>query len=138
MDNKIELRSIHIRDSAVLRTRGLMEGTLSLIEDDIRSFGRGSSGEALIALKNEEIYNIFDTEAILARPPKVSINNASGLAGVAYWVNEYRAKRGEPELPKKHELVQKIYDWITAEYENGRVTVISESEMIERYTEYSE
>lgn len=56
MDNKIELRSIHIRDSAVLRTRGLMEGTLSLIEDDIRSFGRGSSGEALIALKNEEIY----------------------------------------------------------------------------------
>ena len=56
MDNKIELRSIHIRDSAVLRTRGLMEGTLSLIEDDIRSFGRGSSGEALIALKNDEIY----------------------------------------------------------------------------------
>ena len=56
MANKIELRSIHIRDSAVLRTRGLMEGTLSLIEDDIRSFGRGSSGEALIALKNDEIY----------------------------------------------------------------------------------
>ena len=56
MDNKIELRSIHIRDSAVLRTRGLMEGTLSLIEDDIRSFGQGSSGEAMIALKNEEVY----------------------------------------------------------------------------------
>ena len=56
MGSMIELRSIHIRDSAVLRSRGLMEGTLSLIEDDIRSFGKGSSGEALIALKNDEIY----------------------------------------------------------------------------------
>ena len=52
----IELRRIHIRDSAALRSRGLMEGTLSLIEDDIRSFGQGSSGEAMIALKNEEVY----------------------------------------------------------------------------------
>lgn len=56
MAKTIELRSIHIRDSAILRSRGLMEGTLSLIEDDIRSFGKGSSGEALIALKNDEIY----------------------------------------------------------------------------------
>ena len=56
MANSIELRKIHIRDSAILRTRGLMEGTLALIEDDIRAFGRGSSGEALIALKNDEIY----------------------------------------------------------------------------------
>lgn len=56
MDYQIELRSIHIRDSAVLRSRGLMEGTLALIEDDIRSFGKGSSGEAMIALKNDDIY----------------------------------------------------------------------------------
>ena len=56
MAYSIELRKIQIRDSAVLRSRGLMEGTLSLIEDDIRSFGRWSSGEALIALKNDEIY----------------------------------------------------------------------------------
>ena len=56
MAYSIELRRIHIRDSAVLRSRGLMEGTLSLIEDDIRSFGQGSSGEAMIAQKNEEIY----------------------------------------------------------------------------------
>ena len=56
MGSMIELRSIHIRDSALLRSRGLMTGTLSLIEDDIRSFGKGSSSEALIALKNEEIY----------------------------------------------------------------------------------
>ena len=88
-------------------------------------------------MKNPEIYNIFDTEAILGRPPKVSINNASGLAGVAYWVNEYRAKRGEAELSKKDTLVQKIYDWVTSEYDAGRITVISDGELIDRYNEYA-
>ena len=88
-------------------------------------------------MKDPEIYNIFDTETILARPPKVSINNTSGLAGVAYWVNEYRARHGKERLSKKDALIQKIYDWISSEYENGRVTVISEHEMVDRYTEYS-
>ena len=88
-------------------------------------------------MKNPEIYNIFDTETILGRPPKVSINNASGLAGVAYWVNEYRAKRGEAELSKKDTLVQKIYDWVTSEYDAGRITVISDGELIDRYNEYA-
>ena len=56
MADRIVLRKILISDSSELRKRGLMEGTLKLIEDDIRSFGKGSSGEALIALKNDEIY----------------------------------------------------------------------------------
>ena len=89
-------------------------------------------------MKDPEIYNIFDTETILARPPKVSINNASGLAGVAYWVNEYRAKRGESELSKKDALIQKMYDWVTSEYDAGRVTVISDRELKDRYEEYAE
>ena len=88
-------------------------------------------------MKNPEIYNIFDTDAILNRPPKVSINNASGLAGVAYWVNEYRAKRGEAELSKKDTLIQKIYDWVTSEYDAGRITVISDGELEDRYNEYA-
>ena len=89
-------------------------------------------------MKNPEIYNIFDTEAILGRAPKVSINNASGLAGVAYWVNEYRAKRGESELSKKDAIIQKMYDWVTSEYDAGRVTVISDRELKDRYEEYAE
>lgn len=40
-------------------------------------------------MKNPEIYNIFDTESILDRPPKVSVTNTSGVAGVAFWVNQY-------------------------------------------------
>ena len=88
-------------------------------------------------MKDPEIYNIFDTEAILARPPKVAINNASGLAGIAYWVNEYRAGLGEEPLSKKDDLIRRISDRVTEEYENGRVTVISEAEMAEYYREAS-
>ena len=40
-------------------------------------------------LKNEEIYNIFDTEKILNRPVQVAISNTSGLAGIAHWMNRH-------------------------------------------------
>src|SRR5439155_1649332 len=38
-------------------------------------------------LKNEEIYNIFDTARILDRPLGITVNDRSGLAGIAYWLN---------------------------------------------------
>ena len=56
MADKIDLRKIYIADSSELRKRGLMEGTLKYIEDDIRSFGTGSQNEALIASKDGVIY----------------------------------------------------------------------------------
>ena len=40
-------------------------------------------------LKDEEIYNIFDTTALLRRPPRVAIDKTSGSAGVAWWINSY-------------------------------------------------
>lgn len=86
-------------------------------------------------MKDPEIYNIFDTEAILARAPKVSINNSSGLAGIAFWVNEYRERHGEEKLSKKDEIIEKLYDWVMSEYDNGRITVISEGEMATHYEE---
>ena len=39
--------------------------------------------------KDEEIYNIFNTEKILNRPLSVEINKNSGLAIIAYWLNQY-------------------------------------------------
>ena len=38
-------------------------------------------------LKNEEIYNIFDTEKFLNRPVLCAVSNTSGLAGIAHWIN---------------------------------------------------
>ena len=86
-------------------------------------------------MKNPEIYNIFDTEAILNRPPKVSVSNTSGLAGVAYWVNDYRKKYGLPELPKNNPLIQTIYNWVCSEYDAGRITIISDGELEAKYHE---
>jgi isopropylmalate/homocitrate/citramalate synthase len=37
-------------------------------------------------LKDEEIYNIFDTTALLKSPPGVSITATSGAAGIAMWL----------------------------------------------------
>ena len=51
MADLIDLRKLHIQDSSELRKRGLMVGTIKLIEDDIRALGTGSQGEALLAVK---------------------------------------------------------------------------------------
>ena len=40
-------------------------------------------------LKNEEIYNIFNTQKFLNRPAMVAVSNTSGLAGIAHWINSY-------------------------------------------------
>ena len=59
MADKIDLRKIHIGDSSELRKRGLMEGTIKYIEDDIRSLGTGSQGEAMLAIKGGVIYALI-------------------------------------------------------------------------------
>lgn len=83
--------------------------------------------------KNQEIYNIFDTEKVLNRPAKVSITNTSGLAGITFWINDYLSKQGKEKLKKTDPVIQKMYDWVQCEYDNGRVTMISDAEMVELY-----
>ena len=81
-------------------------------------------------MKDPEIYNIFDTELILNRPPMVAISNTSGLAGIAVWINQYYGLKGVEAIDKKNEGVVTIKELIDQEYANGRITVISETEMI--------
>ncbi len=95
-----------------------------------RSFNATRAGiHADGLLKDEEIYNIFDTEKILGRPPIVVISSHSGLAGIAAWLNSYFDLKGDDALDKKDERVVKIKEWIDNEYNNGRTTVIGDSEM---------
>ena len=89
-------------------------------------------------MKDPEIYNIFDTGAILNRPPRVSITNTSGVAGIAFWVNEYRKAHGEPELSKSDPLIHQIYGWVMAQYDEGRVTMITDKELIDKYNELAD
>jgi len=87
-------------------------------------------------LKDEEIYNIFDTTKILGRPPVVVVDKHSGLAGVAAWLNGYFMLKGDKAIDKKNEKVAKIKVWIDKEYENGRTTVMSDAEMEQLAKEY--
>ncbi|MBI2190618.1 MAG: 2-isopropylmalate synthase [Planctomycetes bacterium] len=77
--------------------------------------------------KDERIYNIFNTERILGRPPLVGITDKSGVDGVVHWVNSYLGLKGEERLGKL-KLV-KIARWVMDQYETGRNTAISEDEM---------
>jgi isopropylmalate/homocitrate/citramalate synthase len=83
-------------------------------------------------LKNEQIYNIFNTGKILNRPLTVTINDKSGTAGIAQWINAYFALPEDERLDKKHPGVAKIYKWVKDEYDQGRTTDISSEEMEKR------
>jgi isopropylmalate/homocitrate/citramalate synthase len=88
-------------------------------------------------LKDEEIYNIFDTKKILNRSASVLIGKASGLAGIAYWINEnYRLSASEA-VDKKDPLVIALKAWIDQEYEDGRQTSLSVGELEEKIEELS-
>jgi isopropylmalate/homocitrate/citramalate synthase len=78
-------------------------------------------------LKNEEIYNCFDTNKLLNRPIGVAITDKTGAAGIKHFIED----RYEIEIAKHDPRVIAIKDKIDAEYEAERVSIISDTEMIE-------
>ncbi len=80
-------------------------------------------------IKNEEIYNIFDTAKILKRPLGVNITDRSGIAGVGFWVNQELQKKGLAPVDKRDPRVAAIFAWVEELYAEGRVTSISPEEM---------
>jgi isopropylmalate/homocitrate/citramalate synthase len=80
-------------------------------------------------LKDEEIYNIFNTEKILKRPVSVAINEHSGLAGIAHWINSHFKLKGELAIDKKDELVARIKKEVDKEFEEGRTTSFGDDEL---------
>ncbi len=82
-------------------------------------------------LKDEEIYNIFDTNKLLNCPVGVSINQTSGLAGLAHWLNRYLGLTGQDAIGKKDVCVARLKEWVDNQYTSGRVTSISDKELEE-------
>ena len=80
-------------------------------------------------MKDEKIYNIFDTGKLLNRRPSVMIGKSSGLAGIAYWINDNYDLPASKAVGKHDPLVEKLKAWIDAEYEGGRQTSLSVSEL---------
>lgn len=82
-------------------------------------------------MKDEEIYNIFDTKKILGRAASVMIGKSSGLAGIAYWMNENYRLSGKDAVDKKSPLVAAVKEAVDREYESGRQTSLSNAELEE-------
>lgn len=83
-------------------------------------------------LKNEEIYNIFDTKKLLNRPASVLLGQNSGLAGIAYWINENYQLPPSECFDKKDPLILKMKEWIDSQYADGRQTSLSTAEIEEK------
>ncbi|MDQ9891090.1 hypothetical protein RFZ55_01820, partial [Acinetobacter baumannii] len=62
----------------------------------------------------------------------VAISNTSGIAGIAYWINAYYKLPKERQVDKDAELVKAVKAWVDKEYEEGRVTVLTDEELVEK------
>jgi len=90
-------------------------------------------------MKDEEIYNIFNTEKLLNRPAKVAVDNNSGLAGIAHWVNRKLAEDGvSAKMDKRDPVIAEMKKMVDAEYERGRTTVISDRELAQYFAKAKE
>jgi len=95
-----------------------------------KNFNTTSAGiHADGVIKNEEIYNIFDTDKLLNRPIGVLITDKSGVAGISWWLNSQLQVEPEDRVSKHHPGVKKIYDWVMDQFEHGRTVGISDKEM---------
>ena len=72
---------------------------------------------------------LFDTGKLLNRPVKIAISNTSGTSGIAHWINTYFNLEGENVVDKKDKLVEIVYNWVNEQYNDGRVTVITDKEL---------
>ena len=87
-------------------------------------------------MKDQEIYNIFDTKKLLNRAAGVMITKTSGLAGIAYWINEQFGLEGDRCIDKRDPLVLALKSRVDDEYDNGRQNSITDGELIEWIEEF--
>ncbi len=98
-----------------------------LVGEDFNATSAGVHADGL--MKNEEIYNIFDTKKILGRPVAVIVSDKSGTAGITHWINSHLGLSGEAKIDKRHPGIVKMYKQVMKQYEHGRITSMSKEEM---------
>jgi len=82
-------------------------------------------------MKDEEIYNIFNTGKLLNRPAKVAIDVHSGLAGIAHWINCRLADNHvDLKIEKQSPVVAAMKEQIDAQFAGGRTTSMADSEIL--------
>jgi 2-phosphinomethylmalic acid synthase len=71
------------------------------------------------------MYAPFNVPALLGRPLEVSLTKESGLAGLIFLIRQHLGI----DLPKDHPSVIAAYEWVTAQFEQGRQTSIEWEEL---------
>ena len=72
------------------------------------------------------------------RAPSVVVDSFSGLAGIAFWVNNYFGLKGDEKITKQDELCAKIKLLVDAEYATGRSTMMSNRELCKMFASVDE
>jgi len=122
-----------IRTEVITELADYMRSIGMPIPDNYPFVGRGfnstSAGIHAGGLRQDErIYNIFDTAALLKRPPRVAITDKTGADGVTLWVNEFFGLKGAQRISKIK--LHKLARWVMEQYEvHGRLTSISDQEL---------
>jgi citrate (Re)-synthase len=98
-----------------------------LVGDDFNATRAGIHADGL--LKDEEIYNIFDTQALLGRPVRVLIGQNSGAAGLLYWMRTNFELPADFTLDKRDPRLAPVLEWIDAEFAAGRVASVGDEEL---------
>ena len=88
-------------------------------------------------LKDEEIYNVFNTRKLLNRAPTVMLGQNSGLAGIAYWINNTYMLSEADQVKKNDPVVISLKEWIDREYAGGRQSTLSVEEIEGKLAEIS-
>ena len=82
-------------------------------------------------MKDEEIYNIFNTGKLLNRPARVAIDVHSGLAGIALWLNTRLAENHQDLwIEKQSPIVAAMKEQVDAQYAAGRNTSMGDEELL--------
>ncbi len=74
------------------------------------------------------MYAPFNVPDLLGRPLEVSITKDSGIAGLIFLIKQHTGV----ELPKDDPMLQSLYAWTLAEFDNGRQTAIEWEEIAPR------
>jgi citrate (Re)-synthase len=101
---------------------------LPLVGRDFATTRAGIHADGL--LKDEEIYNIFDTKVLLNRPARVMLSQTSGAAGLVHWLRSFFNVPSNQTLDKRDPRITPILAWIQKEYEGGRQTALGDEEMV--------
>ncbi|MHB1296626.1 MAG: 2-isopropylmalate synthase [Anaerolineae bacterium] len=100
---------------------------MPLVGRDFASTRAGIHADGL--LKDEEIYNIFDTAALLNRPVQVNIGPTSGAAGLVHWITTRFGIPVSQAPDKRDPRLAPVLSWIQAEFDEGRVAAVGDDEL---------